>query len=121
MAARGRSSGELIFIDTSLIVAATVEVHPGHGEAGTYLDQAIDDGMEPTEVNPDSVSFVCSTTDARVWVKPLHAIAVRTRPSATGDGFAYPRRRARDGSSGTDGRGKDPLAKSVPGLVQQAQ
>jgi predicted nucleic acid-binding protein len=47
MVVRGRSSGEFIFIDTSLIVAATVEVHPSHGEASACLDQAIDDGMDP--------------------------------------------------------------------------
>jgi hypothetical protein len=76
--------------------------------------------VSPTEVNPASVSFVCSTADAQVWVKPLHAIAVRTRPSATGDGLRLPSPSCARRSSGTDGRGKDPLAKSVPGLVQQA-
>lgn len=40
------SAGELVFIDTSVIIAATVEVHPSHGQACAYIDQAIGTGQE---------------------------------------------------------------------------
>ncbi len=35
-----------VFLDTSLIVAATVEVHPSHDIAAAYVDQAVSDGVE---------------------------------------------------------------------------
>jgi hypothetical protein len=76
--------------------------------------------VSPSEVNLASASFVFSSTAAQVWVKSLHAIPVRTRRSATGDGLRLPLSSCGRRSSGTDRREKDPLAKSVPGLVQQA-
>ena len=33
------------FLDTSLLVAATVEVHPSHNVAAEYVDQAVADGV----------------------------------------------------------------------------
>ncbi len=35
-----------VFLDTSLIIAATVDVHPGHQAAVSYVDKAVSDGLE---------------------------------------------------------------------------
>lgn len=35
---------QAIFLDTSLIVAATVEVHPSHALAAAYIDGVVADG-----------------------------------------------------------------------------
>src|SRR5664280_1806826 len=43
-------AGELlrqaIFLDTSLIVAATVEVHPSHAASAAFVDKAVSDGAD---------------------------------------------------------------------------
>ena len=46
MAADGETAGEPLFLDTSLIVAATVEAHPSHGPACAFIDKAVGDGLE---------------------------------------------------------------------------
>jgi predicted nucleic acid-binding protein len=40
MAAGPAELNEALFLDTSLLVAATVEVHPSHGAATVYIDAA---------------------------------------------------------------------------------
>lgn len=45
MAAEGRAAQQDIFLDTSLVIAATVEVHPSHEAAATFVDQAVGDGL----------------------------------------------------------------------------
>jgi len=47
MAAEGASAAQLVFLDTRLIVAATVEVHPQHDGACEYVDRTVADGLQP--------------------------------------------------------------------------
>ena len=35
-----------VFLDTSLIIAATVDVHPAHQAAASYIDNAVGGGLE---------------------------------------------------------------------------
>jgi hypothetical protein len=35
-----------VLIDTSLIIAATVDVHPDHQRAASYVDKAVGGGLE---------------------------------------------------------------------------
>ena len=44
MADEAPTEEEFVFLDTSLIVAATVEVHPSHARACEYIDRAVGTG-----------------------------------------------------------------------------
>lgn len=46
MAAESTLPEPEVFLDTSLVIAATVDVHPAHQAAATYIDNAIGGGME---------------------------------------------------------------------------
>lgn len=41
-----RVANESLFLDTSLLVAATVEVHPSHGVAAAYIDAQVANGSQ---------------------------------------------------------------------------
>ena len=51
MAADPGAANEALFLDTSVLVAATVEVHPSHGVATVYVDAAVARGS-PMCISP---------------------------------------------------------------------
>jgi predicted nucleic acid-binding protein len=46
MAAESAQPESELFLDTSLIIAATVDVHPAHQVATSYIDKAVSDGLD---------------------------------------------------------------------------
>jgi hypothetical protein len=74
-----------------------------------------------TGVNPAGASFVLSSLAPSPCVKPLHALAVRMRRIASRHVSHQTLSSRATCSAGTDGAGKSPTPKFLPGLVQPTQ
>jgi hypothetical protein len=80
--------------------------------------------VDPASGSPSEASFACasfvfSSSEAPIRAQPLHVVAVRTPRWATGDDLSTPTASCAPRTSGTNRAEKTPLARAVPGLVQQ--